>query len=53
MFYCEPCAQLNDWPTYVGPPISYGLCEVCRYVRTCYDVPSRFLTPARETNPDK
>lgn len=41
MFYCEPCRAKNEWPDSLGK--SYGKCEVCDEVRSCYDRPSSTL----------
>lgn len=46
MFYCDHCADQNEWPK---PWLaSYGPCEVCGRVRSCYDVPSTVLPPAKK-----
>lgn len=44
MFFCEPCRELRDWPE---SPLSrsYGRCEICDQVATCWDVPSSALHP--------
>lgn len=47
MFYCDECAQENDWPSETGRlfaiPRSYGACELCKKLAPCYDVPSSAL----------
>lgn len=47
MFYCELCRKKNEWPQ--GFSGSYGPCEVCHKVATCFDVPSKYL-PTRRTD---
>jgi len=43
MFYCEKCAEKNDWPQDFWTPQSRGPCEVCGKFATCFDVPSAAL----------
>ncbi len=44
MFYCDPCAQKNNWPESFSR--SFGKCEVCGERAPCYDTPSRLLPKA-------
>lgn len=41
MFYCNRCAELNDWPETGFK--SRGKCEICGHVRDCNDLPSSAL----------
>lgn len=41
MFYCEDCRRRNQWPK--SPTLSAGNCEVCGFLETCYDTPSKLL----------
>ncbi len=43
MFICSEC--LNDDPFYM--PKSYGPCEVCGKVRSCYDIHHSQLPEAK------
>lgn len=43
MFYCEKCADKNEWPYEFYMPISVGPCECCGKTRACTDVPSGSL----------
>jgi len=47
MFYCEPCAKKNHWPTTIMVK-SYGRCEVCGKTRECNDTPSSVLSSSPE-----
>jgi hypothetical protein len=49
MFYCDPCAEHNDWPNMDFLPTSFGKCEMCEDTAVCYDVPSRYLDTHRLT----
>lgn len=48
MYFCDPCAKQNNWPTSFAR--SYGTCEVCKRLGSCHDVPSKDL-PKREPVP--
>lgn len=41
MFYCEECRKMNKWPESMA--MSIGPCEVCKQMRSCYDVKSSNL----------
>jgi hypothetical protein len=46
MFYCDPCAKVNEWPFALWNR-SFGPCEICGNDSECNDVPSSHLPPAR------
>lgn len=47
MFFCEECNRANDWP---GIRLSsWGTCEVCGRSDACYDVPSKYLAPRKDS----
>lgn len=46
MFYCEPCRIKRDWPRSLAG--SYGQCELCDEVASCWDRPSRTLPLPKE-----
>jgi len=41
MFYCESCRVTREWPKSFS--MSFGNCEICGAVGSCYDVPSSKL----------
>ena len=41
MFYCNECRKKNDWPESMFR--SYGRCEVCGKVGSCFDVASKLI----------
>lgn len=41
MFYCDPCGEKNDWPRF--GMMSWGNCEMCGELASCWDVPSSSL----------
>ena len=43
MFYCEECANKNEWPYEFWMLPSYGPCEMCHKTRVCVDVPCKNL----------
>lgn len=47
MFYCEKCADKNDWPA--TPFQSYGKCETCGKPGLCNDRPSSLLPDPKPT----
>jgi hypothetical protein len=51
MFYCNPCAEEQDWPLSFSK--SFGACEMCGKVKACNDVPSRCLPPSKKQDPTK
>lgn len=51
MFYCEECRIKNDWPKSLF--MSCGPCEICGESRSCYDVKSSKLPPAKVTKVEK
>lgn len=42
MFYCNECADKKGYPRTYSK--SYGMCEVCREVSSCNDLPSGCLS---------
>lgn len=48
MFFCEECRKARDYPESMVK--SYGECELCGKIGSCYDVPSKFLTPKKEVD---
>lgn len=47
MFYCPDCQSRLEWPKSLFR--SYGKCEMCGKVATCYDVPSSCLPMPKRT----
>jgi hypothetical protein len=43
MFYCDPCAKKNEWPSGWPRPQSRGPCEMCGRTAVCTDTPSYAL----------
>lgn len=43
MFICEDCLKKYFAISGALAPLSYGPCEMCKRVRTCYDIPSSSL----------
>lgn len=41
MFYCNVCAEENDWPVKLYK--SYGKCEMCGKPAACNDIPTNEL----------
>jgi len=40
MFICDKCLEkFNNW----GLIRSYGRCEICGVIQSCYDIPSKYL----------
>ena len=48
MFICENC--LKEKFTNDGLGRSYGRCEFCEDVKTCYDISSKYLNPKKVDN---
>lgn len=51
MFYCENCADENEWP--LSAHRSLGNCEMCGSTAACCDVPSRSLPMAKAKSKSK
>jgi len=45
MFYCDVCADINDWPQSLAK--SSGNCELCGEKEICNDVKSSLLPPPK------
>lgn len=46
MFYCDECANKNEWPETGFK--SYGKCEICGQQSNCNDMPSKDLPLPRK-----
>lgn len=46
MFYCDKCAEKNEWPNEWWRPKSFGRCEMCGKTNECTDIPSSALPDA-------
>ncbi len=44
MIYCKECRKKRDWPI-LQLTLEVRICEVCKRVKDCYDVPNHRLPP--------